>query len=34
VIGVDRAIGSPGRLIDRAGDLLGAYGLMRRPVRP
>jgi vitamin B12/bleomycin/antimicrobial peptide transport system ATP-binding/permease protein len=34
VIAVDRAIGSPGRLIDRAGDLLGAYGLMRRPVRP
>jgi len=34
VIAVDRAIGCPGRLIDRAGDLLGAYGLMRRTVRP
>jgi putative ATP-binding cassette transporter len=34
VIAVDRTIGCRGRLIDRAGDLLGAYGLMRRTVRP
>jgi putative ATP-binding cassette transporter len=34
VIAVDRAIGHPGRLIDRAGDLLGAYGLMPRTVQP
>ena len=34
VIAVDRAIGSPGRLIDRAGELVGAYGLVRRTGRP
>ena len=34
VIAVDRAIGRPGRLIDRAGDLLGAYGVVRQTERP
>jgi vitamin B12/bleomycin/antimicrobial peptide transport system ATP-binding/permease protein len=33
VIAVDRAA-RPGRLIDRAGDLVGAYGLVRRTGRP
>jgi hypothetical protein len=33
VIAVDRAA-RPGRLIDRAGDLVGAYGLLRRTGRP
>ena len=34
VIAVDRAIGRPGRLIDRAGNLLGAYGVVRQTERP
>ncbi len=34
VIAVDRPVGGPGRLIDRAGDLLGAYGPAPRPVQP
>jgi vitamin B12/bleomycin/antimicrobial peptide transport system ATP-binding/permease protein len=34
VISIDRAVGRPGRLIDRAGGLLGAYGLMPRTVQP
>ena len=33
VIAVDRAA-RPGRLIDRAGDLVGAYGLVQRTGRP
>src|SRR5467141_5262614 len=33
VIAVDRAIGSPGRLIDPADDLLDAYGVVRRVER-
>jgi vitamin B12/bleomycin/antimicrobial peptide transport system ATP-binding/permease protein len=34
VIAIDRAVGRPGRIIDRAGDLLGAYSLMPRTVQP
>jgi putative ATP-binding cassette transporter len=34
VIAIDRAVGRPGRLIDRAGDLLGAYGLVPRTAQP
>ena len=34
VIAIDRAVGRPGRIIDRAGDLLGAYGLVPRTAQP
>jgi putative ATP-binding cassette transporter len=34
VIAVDRPIGHPGRVIDRAGDLLGGYSLVEGGVRP
>ena len=34
VIAVDRPIGRPGRLIDRAGKLVGAYGLVQETMRP
>src|SRR5207249_11296195 len=33
VIAVDR-VGRPGRVIDRAGDLVGVYSLVRQTVRP
>ena len=34
VIAVDRAIGRAGRLIDRAGDILGAPAQVPRTARP
>jgi ABC-type uncharacterized transport system fused permease/ATPase subunit len=34
VIAVDRPVGHPGRLIDRAGGLLGGYGPAAQAIRP